>query len=105
MGSDENRLHEVLFGAVWLAQTSGASEIGIEHLLAALDGGSIVESLPGSSFLEQVPENGGGFANSSEWMPLSSGVAAAIAPFGGFEGITIDVLRSALVSARERGEH
>jgi hypothetical protein len=102
--SDPNPLHQVLFTATQLAQNSGAAEIGIDHLLAALDCPSRPEEELVSLF-EQVPENGGGFFYNTEWMRLSKGVVAAITPIGGFEGIAnVEVVRNALVEARKRGE-
>jgi len=59
----------------------GPAEIGIDHLLAALDRPSRQEEEL-ASFFEQVPENGGGFFHNTEWMWLSNGVVAAIARSG-----------------------
>jgi hypothetical protein len=79
--SDPNPLHQVLFTATQLAQNSGAAEIGIDHLLAALHCPSRPEEELVSLF-EQVPENGGGFFYNTEWMRLSKGVVAAITRSG-----------------------
>ena len=80
--SDPNPLHQVLFTATPLAQNSGGVEIGIDHLLAALDRPSRQEEELALLFSEQVPENGGGFFHNSKWMRLSNGVVAAITRSG-----------------------
>ena len=83
----------------------GATEIGIDHLLAALDRRSRLEEELVASLFEQVPKKGGGFFHNTEWMRLSNGVVAAITPIGGLEGISnVQVLRNALIEARKRGE-
>ena len=88
-----------------MAANSGAGEIGIDHLLAALDRSSRLEEELVALLFEQVPKNGGGFFHNTEWMRLSNGVVAVINPIGGFEGIAnVEVLRSALIEARKRGE-
>jgi hypothetical protein len=94
-------MEEVLFSAMVIARSLGASECRIEHFLAALDG----DTVPLSILDEIAGDEGGMFVDE---MPLSRGVVAVIAPLGGIEAIfertTVDEFRSALRAAQERGE-
>jgi hypothetical protein len=85
---------EVFLRATQIALNSGASEIGMDTLLAALDHDTVpVQSI-------KLPERSGeSFSVASEWIPLSKKVQAALAPLGGFETMTIESLRTALLSA------
>src|SRR5882762_9055596 len=88
----------VLVRALVLAQTSGASEIGIDHLLAALD--------PESGSGDPVaPPEGTFFPVPRQDMALSPGAAAAMASLGDISTIPLDVLRSVLLSAKCQGAH
>ena len=88
----------VLVRALVLAQTSGASEIGIDHLLAALD--------PETSSAEPVaPPEGPFFPVPRQDMALAPDAAAAMAPLGDISTIPLNVLRSVLLSAKRRGAH
>jgi hypothetical protein len=79
-----------------LAQTSGATEIEIDHLLAALD--------PEFGLLDPVvPPEGPFFPVPKEDMALSPGAAAAIRPLGDISTIPLDVFRSVLLAARRQG--
>jgi hypothetical protein len=87
---------DVIFRATLLAQHSGASEIGIDTLLAALD-----EPAPSMSF--PIPgEESGAFYFNSDWIPFSDEVVKVLAPFGGLEEIDVPTLRKVLVSARKK---
>jgi hypothetical protein len=82
--------------ALLLAERSRASEIGIEHLLAALhDMTSMVEPTmrPEPPFLP-VPK---------QELPLSPGATAAIAPLGDISHVSLNALRSALMDAERLG--
>ena len=89
---------DVFFKATHLAQRSGASEIGIDILLAALDAPAVSSQPPETA----DPDCSGGFLN-SDWIPISTEVARALEPFGGFENITRDTLRTALLSVKKNG--
>lgn len=81
-----------------LAQSSGASEIGIEHLLTALD--------YEAGFTDPVAPLEGPFVSvPKQDMLLLPGAAEAIAPLGDIWRITLDVLRGALVSAKRQSAH
>ena len=88
----------VLARALVLAQTSGASEIGIDHLLAGLDAeaGSVDPVAPLEGTFFPVPK---------QEMALSPGAAAALAPFENISTIPLDVLRSVFLSAKRHGAH
>jgi hypothetical protein len=86
----------VLCRALVFAQTSGATEIDIDHLLAALD--------PESGSLDPVaPSEGPFFPVPKQDMALSPGAAAAIGPLGDISAIPLDVFRSVLLSAKRQG--
>lgn len=88
---------EVFTRAFVLAHDAGLSEIGIETLLAAIDGPTLAQANP-----PDVPESGSyGFFVNSDWIPLFAEVAKAIAPLGSFENIGLETLRSALLSAKK----
>jgi ClpA/ClpB-like protein len=83
----------VLVRALLLAQESGASEIGIDHLLAAF-----------------TPETGSAAPRDAPFFPvpkremsLSPDAAAAIVHLGEISTIPSDVLLAALLSAKRRG--
>ena len=86
----------VLVRALLLAQKSGAPEIGIDHLLAALtpETGSDAPPAPREGPFLPVPRRE---------MALSPDAAAAIARLGAISTIPLDVLRIALLSAKRRG--
>jgi hypothetical protein len=87
----------VFIRAFSLAQRSKASEIRIEHLLAALDEDmpSEVESSirPEPPFLP-VPH---------EDLPLSPGATAALEPLGDIFDVSLKALRNILLDAQRRG--
>ena len=95
MASDDASL--VFMRAFLLAQRSKAREIGIEHLLAALDEDMplAVESSirPEPPFLP-VPHQD---------LPLSPGAAAALEPLGDIFDVSLRALRSVLLDAQRRG--
>jgi hypothetical protein len=87
----------VLVRALVLAQGSGASEIGTDHLLAALDSN------------EPIPTAIAGIAEPysavpKQDMPLALDAIAAISPLGDLSTVSLDTLRSALVSAKRQGD-
>ncbi len=95
-------LGDVFFKATFLAQQSGASEINIDILLAALDA-TEVDPLP---FLPPASDLTGSacyalFTN-SDWTPVSTDAAKALAPFAGMETIDPAILRKALLAAKEQ---
>ena len=91
---------EVFFRATVLAHDSGLSEIGIETLLVAIDAPNTAQAN-----LPDGPESGCyGFYINSDWIPLSAEVEKAIAPFGGFENIGLDGLRSTLLAAKKKAD-
>jgi hypothetical protein len=87
----------VLFRALVLAQSSAASEIGVDHLLAALDA-DVASNEPVATLIAEryvaVPKQD---------MPLAPDVVAALGRFREISTIPLDVLRSALVSAKPSG--
>ena len=88
---------EVFTRAFVLAHNAGLSEIGIETLLAAIDAPKPAQANPPSGpNLESYA-----FYNNSDWVPLSAEVSKAITPFGSFENISLEGLRSALLSAKK----
>jgi hypothetical protein len=86
----------VLARALVLAQSSGASEIGINHLLAVLDAeaGSVDPVAPPEGTFFPVPRQD---------MALSPGADAAMAPLENISTIPLDALRSVLLSAKHQG--
>ena len=88
----------VLVKALVLAQRSGASEIGIDHLSAALDSNEpIPTTIAGTAEpYSPVPKRD---------MPLALDAIAAISPLGELSTVSLDTLRSALVSAKRQGDH
>jgi hypothetical protein len=94
-------LGDVFFKATVLAQQSGASEINIDILLAALDAS---QADPASTFLiVWISTESGGFAfsiNNSDWTPVSTHAAKALGPFDGMENVDPATLRKALLAAK-----
>jgi hypothetical protein len=94
-------LGDVFFKATALAQQSGASEINIDILLAALDAS---QADPASPFLiVWISTESGGYAfsiNNSDWTPVSTHAAKALGPFDGMENVGPDTLRKALLAAK-----
>jgi hypothetical protein len=88
---------DVVFKAMLLAQGSGASEIGIDILLTAIDA-----PMPNMPPPESPGAESCGFVINSDWTPLSSEVVEALAPFGGLEEISLEALRTALLSAKKK---
>lgn len=91
---------DVFFKATQLAQQSGAPEIEIDILLAALDAPAVSSQLGEVSDTDSFEV----FVN-SDLIPMSDEVVRALTPFGGLEkieNITLDTFRTALLSARER---
>ena len=88
----------VFVTALVLARRSGPSEIGIEHILAAL-GTSIGSNEPIAALIAEryvpVPKQD---------TPLAPDVIAALEPLGEIFATPLDVLRWALVSAKHQGE-
>ena len=89
----------VFVRALVIAQSSGASEIAIDHLLAALDTGiGPNEPIAGLIAERYVPVP-------KQDMPFAPDVtAAALEPLGEIFAIPLDVLRRALVSEKREGE-
>ena len=88
----------VLVRALVLARSLGGSEIGIDHLLAALD--------PETASTEPVPPPEGPFVPvPGQDMLLSPDAAAALAALGDILTIPLDVLRSVLLSAKRQDSH
>jgi len=81
-----------------VGRSSGASEIGIDHLLAAIEpeSSSVDHAAPPEETFVPVPRQD---------MALSDGATAAIAPLGDISTIPLDVLRSVLLSAKRHGAH
>jgi hypothetical protein len=95
-------LGDVFFKATFLAQQSKSSEINIDILLAALDASEVDPS----SFLPPAADLTGSecyasFTN-SDWTPVSTDAAKALAPFAGMEKIDLPILRKALLAAKEK---
>jgi hypothetical protein len=95
-------LGDVIFRATFLAQQSGASAINVDILLAALD----APNIDPSPFLPPRPDVAGSdcyafFAN-SDWTPLSSAAAEALAPFAEMETVDPATIRKALLAAEEK---
>ena len=92
-------LGDVFFKATVLAQQSGALEINIDFLLAALEA-----SDPASPFLiVWISTESGGYAfsiNSSDWTPVSNHAAKALGPFDGMENVDPATLRKAILAAK-----
>src|ERR1019366_8452261 len=92
-------LGDVFFKATVLAQQSGALEINIDFLLAALEA-----SDPASPFLiVWISTESGGYAfsiNNSDWTPVSTHAANALGPFDGMENVDPATLRKALLAAK-----
>ena len=78
--------------ALILAQSRGASEIGVDDLLVALDYNAASDDATGPRVepLSPVPKLD---------MPLSKRAASAIAPLGEIFSIPLTALRSALLTA------
>jgi hypothetical protein len=87
----------VLVRALVFAQSSGASEIGIDHLLAALDSNEPIPTVI-SGIAERYS------AAPKQDMPLALDAIAAISPLGDLSTVRLDVLRSALLSAKRQGD-
>jgi len=87
MSSEAFPAMRVLVRALGLAQSSGASEIGINYLLATLDAesGSVDPVAPPAGTFFPVPRQD---------MALSPGAAAAMAPLENLSTIPLDDLRS-----------
>jgi hypothetical protein len=83
----------VLVRALVFAQSSGASEIGIDHLLAALDSNEPIPTTIAGPY-SAVPKQD---------MPLALDASAAISPLADLSTVSLDTLRSALVSAKRQG--
>ena len=87
----------LLVRALVLAQRSGASEIEVDHLLAALDADVFEQPMA-------KPVEGPYFAIPAQDMPLTPDAVAALEPLGEISAIPLDVLRSALLSAKRQGD-
>ena len=85
----------VLLTSLSLAQAQEATEIGVDHLLAALDAG------PSRG---PEPSAGGAFVPTPRVeLPLSAGVRSVMSSLGDFESTSVDTLRGALLRAKEDG--
>jgi hypothetical protein len=85
----------VLFTALTLAHAEGAAEIGIDHLIAALEGAH-----PTGPDLQ----TGIGFVPVPQMeLKLSEGVRSVIRSLGKIENASVDDLRGALIRAKENG--
>jgi len=85
----------VLFTALSLAHAQEATEIGVDHLLAALEAG---------------PSNGPDLSAEGTFvpaprveLPLSAGVRSVISSLGDIESASVDTLRGALLRAKADG--
>jgi hypothetical protein len=88
-GYETSPVFEVFLRALLLAEKEGAREIGIDHLLAALDSPAIETNLSGASTEPFVP------------VPrvdkiFSSQAQAAITAAGDLDQLTVDSLRAVL---------
>jgi hypothetical protein len=109
----------VFIKATVLAQQSGASEINVDILLAALDAlaaRDAIEVYPASNCLRISTESGGyAFSlNNADWTPVSTHAAKALRPFtgaepraehiasSGMEKVDPAALRKALLAAKEK---
>ena len=84
---------DVFFKAAFLAEEEGAKEIGIRHLLAALDSPALETNLSGPSTGPFVPVPRVDKVFSSE-------AQAAIAASGDLDQLSVDSLRAALTGRR-----
>jgi hypothetical protein len=95
-------LRDVFSKAAFLAQQSKASEINIDILLAALDAPELDPwSIVPPTSDPTGPECYGCFTN-SDWTPVSTDAAKALAPFAGVEKIDAAVLRKVLLDAKKK---
>ena len=84
----------VLFTALLLAHAQEATEIGVDHLLAALD----------ADLHEPEPRAEGPFVPVPRVeLPLSAGVRSVMSSLGDIESASIDTLPRALLRAKEDG--
>lgn len=83
----------VLITALLFAHAQEATEIGVDHLLAALDA-DLDEPEPGAEGTGPVPR---------VELPLSAGVRSGMSSLGDIESASIDALRRALLRAKEDG--
>ena len=93
MSSEATPTVLVFVRALMLAQSSGSAEIGIDHLLAALEGkGSAADPvLPAAEPFSPLTKLD---------MPLSTEAAAALAPHDDIPNMPLDLLRSVLLAAK-----
>jgi hypothetical protein len=88
-----------LVRALVIAQDSGASEIRVDHLLAALDDDIDSNETDPTLIAERY------VAVPAHDMPLAPDVVAVLEPLGEIWAIPLDVLRSALVSVKREGDN
>jgi hypothetical protein len=94
MSSEATPTVLIFVRALMLAQSSGSSEIGIDHLLAALEG-------KGTSG-DPVVSSGGSFSPLQKLdLPLSAEAATALSAYEDIPNLPLDVLRSALLAAKK----
>ena len=84
----------VLITALLLAHAQEATEIGVDHLLAALDADLHEPEPPAEGPFVPVPR---------VELPLSAGVRSVMSSLGDIKGVSIDTLRKALLRAKEDG--
>jgi hypothetical protein len=84
---------QVFFRALILAEKACAPAIGIDHLLAALDG-------PATEEMPLSPPTGPFVPAEKREMFFSSEAVAVIESLGGLQAVTKDRLRSALLAAK-----
>ena len=84
----------VLITALLLAHAQEATEIGVDHILAALD----------ADLQEPEPRAEGLFVPVPRVdLPLSAGVRSVMSSLGDIESASLDTLRRALLRAKEDG--
>jgi hypothetical protein len=91
---------DVFFKATVLAQQSGASEINIDILLAALDASQV--DPPSPFLIVWISTESGGYAfsiNNSDWTTVSTHAAKALGTLDGMENADPATLRKAFLAA------
>jgi hypothetical protein len=97
MGSDAPPAVVLLLRAMMVAQNASASEITITHLLAAIDAPNTPPERSSST------RSGPFVPVERRELPLSPGAASVISSLGDLSSISIEVLRPALLTAKDQG--
>lgn len=100
-------LADVFFKATLLAQQSGASEINIQILLAALDAlpdrkSSNTHVNSGYVLISTQSDRYAFSINNSDWTPVSAQTAKVLGQFDGMEEVDHATLRKALRAAQAK---